>query len=315
MRFPEQALLLADLSPPSRAALSLARSLALRTPLRLQLAHLLPPWPPALVHALFPLAGMGDDAAQLEQELAEHAAQLLLRYLEVSDPDAELWSAPPIVRAGHIPAQISELIHALATDLLILGASDAEGAHPDMLGHTASHALRLSPCPVLLLRGFERTPTLRHILCALDLGSRAHEVVGQALALALLTGASLELCFVLPDPSAQDVHDLLQPTMRSEPKRAVERARDKINALFERTVSQLTIPYPMQARARELLRQRHIVLGDPAPALIARAAETGADLVAFGSRDPDKQQAHALGRTAWALSRGCPTHLLVVPLR
>jgi nucleotide-binding universal stress UspA family protein len=308
MRPPEQALLLVDLSPPSRAALSLARRLAGLTPLRLQLAHLLPAWHPALRAALFPYAGMGEDEDELGQELAEEAAQQLMRYLEISDPDADLWRAQPAVRIGHTPALLPELLHACSAEIIIMGASDAEGTHPDSLGSTAAHALRLAPCPVLLVRGYERTPSIR-------LSPRCHEVLSHALQLALTVGATLETTFILPDPSARDPHGLLQPTMRFEPKRAVERARDKIDALLERAIQSLDIPHPHQARARELLRARHIALGDTAPAIIERAAETSADLVVFGARDPETQHPHGLGRIAWALSRGCPTHLLVVPPR
>jgi nucleotide-binding universal stress UspA family protein len=315
MRPPQQALLLADLSPPSRAALALARQLAGLTPLRLQLAHLLPSWHPALRAALFPYAGMGEDEQELGQELAEEAAQLLSRYLEISDPDADLWLAPPAVRIGPTPASLPELLHASGAEIVIMGASDADGAHHDALGNTAAHALRLSPCPVLLVRAYERVPSIKHILCAIDLSPRCHEVLAHALSLALTTGATLELTFILPDPASADVHGLLQPTMRFEPKRAVERARDKIDALLDSALQQLDIPHPHQARARDLLRARHIALGDPAPAITERAASSNADLVVFGTRDPEAQHSHLLGRTAWALSRGCPTHLLVVPLR
>jgi nucleotide-binding universal stress UspA family protein len=309
----EQALVLVDLDASSRVALAAAKKLRSSSPqLRIQLAHILPSWHPALRSALFPYAGLGDDEQELLAELHAHTLPLLNQHLAISDPDAEHWLGHPRILSGPTPDALQALLPSLDLQIILAGACSTR-AHHDSLGSTASHLLRLATCPVLLLKPYESQPSIQHILCAIDLSDSSHHVLSAALSLAIATGASLETTFILPDPQADDPHGLLQSSLRFEPKRALERAQDKINALIDRSTQLLHIPFPHQARAKQLLQQRHIALGDPAPALLERAHTSNADLIAFSSKKTSNTSPSLLGRTAWQLARSSHTHLLFVP--
>ncbi len=309
----EQVFLPLDLSSSSRAALAMAQSLS-DPPPRLQLAHVLEGWTPTMRRVLFPFAAMGEDEVQFEHALTQEAGAALQQHLDIARFDDERWLSAPLIRMGNPKEEIAALLRAQPCDLIVMGACGEHGVAPETLGSIARCVLRHATQPVLLTRDHTRRPKLRHILCAVDLSTRSHEVVSAALGLAISTGSSLELMHVLADPLGDDPHHMLRGQVKFNPQQVLDRSRDKLDALFERAIDAVAVPFEHKKRAAHLLRQRHVIVGDVSRALLERADATDADLIVVGSRDLQRTPAPAMGRVCWAVAHRSTSHVLVVPI-
>ena len=321
----EQVLVALDPSPHSRAALALGRQLALaagrvphQAPARLQPLHVVDPWPPFMQRVLFPYAALGEDTVALEHELIEAARQDLLARFELDaeggqgDDGVEV-AAPQLVY-GPVREVVAEAVHRLGPDLVVMGAYGASGVQPEALGATAARVLRSVVQPVLLIRDPQQRPQLRRILVGLDLTPRSTEVLAAALGLALLCEAALQTVYVLPDPLRGDTNQILSGALRYDERAAIARARAKIEALFDRAAAQQDVPLAQKSRAREMMKQRETLHGDPALALLERAAAFDADLLVVGSRDAQRPGSPLLGRVAQTVAARAPCHAMIVPL-
>ena len=302
-----------DHSSHSRAALSVARLLASGPDTALTTAHALPEWHPALRDALFPYAALGEDEVALLDELSKVAHAQLVERLRLSEDEA---SALRVLPSGGREAIAAEL-RRHDVDLVVMGAFGESGVRPEALGSTAAHMLRHVTQPLLLVREHSvlgGPQAFQKILCAVDLSQRSRDVVAHALALALHTGAEMELLHVFPDPLTHDTNQLLGSALSFDPAHALTRAKDKIEALFERACADLEIPLAERTRAARCLKTRRTLIGDPAQTIVTHADAQGADLVVVGTRNLQHDPSSGLGRVAWHVSRACPTHVLCVPL-
>lgn len=307
---PQQLFVPLDHSSHARAALQMARALASGPDATITTAHALPEWHPALREALFPYAALGEDEVALMDELARAAHAQLVTRMALDEDEA---SALKVLPSGGRAAIVEEL-RRHDVGMVVMGAFGESGVRPEALGSTAAHMLRHVTQPLLLVRGHSSRGRLQKILCAVDLSQRSRDVVAHALALALHTGAEMELLHVLPDPLTHDTNQLLSAALSFDPARALTRAKDKIEALFERACADMEIPLAERTRAARCLKTRRTLIGDPAQTILAHADAQGADLVVLGTRNLQEEPSSGLGRVVWHVSRACPAHVLCVPL-
>jgi nucleotide-binding universal stress UspA family protein len=307
----EQVLVPVDFSSFSRSALAFARNLGNESPL-VQLVHVLEGWAPHVRNVLFPYAALGEDEVEFEHELIEHAYEHLCKYFRIDRKGEKGLLAEPMVRMGPSKTLLSELSRTVACDMVVVGAFGEGGVAPEALGSTTERLLRSVSQPIALVRDYDRSPRLNHIVAAVDLTPASLNVFAKAVGLALQTGATLETLFVLPSPFTQDAHKLLSNQIKFNPGQALSRSNEKLDALFERLRNSLDVPFPLRDAAKKLMDKRHVLVGDPASEIVRHAYESGADLVVVGAHTPGGRS-RALGRVAWTVARTCPTHVLVVP--
>lgn len=309
----EQVFVPVDFSRSSRAALAMASALVAPPP-RLHLAHVLARWPVYMRDVLFPYAALGEDEVEFEHELIERARAAMLTHLELSG-EGDGGEQPELtLRMGAPREELPELLTRVDADLVVMGAFGEGGPMPESLGSLAARMLRAATVPVLLTRHFTRAPTIKRVLCALDLTPHNADVLDAAMSVAVATGAELELLFVLPDPLRQDPNNLLRGHVRVKKERLLERERPKIEALFDRAQQQLDVPYPHRARVAELGRNRRVEFGSPANAIVRRADAIDADLIVIGTRNLEQPTSMNLGRVSWSVTRTSTTNVLVVPI-
>jgi nucleotide-binding universal stress UspA family protein len=307
----EQVLVPVDFSTFSRAALAFARAIGDESP-RIHLAHALGEWRPYVRRVLFPYAALGEDDVEFEHELIEEARVHMLGHLEI-DPNDDESIATLTLELGHEKKVLSERIRSVGPDMIVMGASGESGVHPNVLGSTAEKLLRSVTRPIVLVRGYDPSPSIKHIVVAVDLTSRSTDVVAKAVGFALQVGASLELVYVLPDPLTQDTNKLLERTLNFKASKILERSRSKIEALFDRMVNQVEVVYPEQDTVRGLLERRKVMVGDPANVIVDYADKVDADMVVVGGSNTKSASNRQLGRVAWTIARSAPTHVMVVP--
>ena len=217
-----------DFSRSSRAALALARSLK-SDPARLEVVHVVRPWPRYMQDVLFPYAPLGEDAPQIEHELLEAARQSLQKFHRLDGKDG----VEPVVTPGEEKAVLPEYARSTAANLVVMGAFGEGGSRPDSLGSVSERMIRAAGAPVLLVRELDARPTLTKILVAVDLSEGSKRVLGTALGVAQAAGAELEIIHVVPDPLADDPGQVLAQSIKYEPRKVLGRGRDRIEALFD----------------------------------------------------------------------------------
>ncbi|MFU8804710.1 MAG: universal stress protein [Bradymonadaceae bacterium] len=308
----EQVLVPVDFSGFSRCALAFARSLGETSP-QIQLAHVIDAWAASTRQVLFPYAAMGEDEIEFEHELLEEARAHLHRYFKIDKSLEKSFISEPIVRMGPVNELLPELARTVDSEMVVMGAFGEGGVHPDALGATAERMLRSVVQPLVLVRDFERKPSIKHIVVAVDLGPKSGDVLERALGLALQTGATMETIYVVPSPFVHDTHNILSQALKFNARQVLSRASDKIDALFERMHQSLEVPHPVRPQAAKLLKSRRTLFGDPSAEIIRHAYENEADLVVVGAHNPQTKTTRTLGRVAWTVARGCPTNVMVVP--
>lgn len=308
----EQVLVPVDFSSSSRSALEFARNLSRESP-PVQLVHVVERLTPYARNILFPYAALGEDEVEFESEIIGEAYEHLLRYFRIDKKASKGLVGEPIVRMGRINTLLRELVFSVDSELIVMGAFGEGGMHPDALGSTAERMLRTVTQPVVLVRDFDSSPRLNHIVVAVDLTPGSVHVFSRALGLALQTGATLETVFVLPSPFINDTNNLLSNTIKFNASHVLNRSEDKIDALFERMREQVHVSFPNKAEAARAMATRTILVGDPATEIVRHAYEKQADLVVVGAYGTHNRSSHTLGRVAWTVARRSPSHVMVVP--
>lgn len=294
-----------DFSRSSRAALSLARSLAdggVVRPL-----HVVQPWPAYMQQVLFPYAPLGEDAAEIEHELVATADAALANYHELGE-DEELE-----VVFGPLKTTIIEQIARTPADLVIAGAFGEGGPMPDTLGSTAERIAMSAGRSVLLVRGIDTKPQVNKILVALDLTEGSERVFEVAARLAIRAGAELETIHVVPDPLRDDQSKVMKSVLKYDRRKTAQQARDRVEALFERLFRSVEPKFSDAADVSKLGKARRVAIGDPALTTIRYAVEVGADAIVVGSQSPRRQTIHH-GRVASTILRRAPVHTCIVPM-
>lgn len=139
-------------------------------------------------------------------------------------------------------------------------------------------------------------PTMRSILAATDLGAASDEVVRSAASLAASTGAELHLL------NAFDIDALPDPAPGQPSFSYPERVRQAEQVLGEQARRAAGAVRPASLR---------VVNYAPDKAILARAAEVGAELIVLGPHRGGGVGAHVLGTTAEAVVKGAEVPCLV----
>lgn len=185
-----------------------------------------------------------------------------------------------------------------AYDLLI-----KTGHRSETLAYTPTdwQLLRGCPAPVLLV-GLKRWRKSRHVLAAVDLGTRArakgalnHRIVDHAAALADAIGAKLRVGYAVPfSPVLRDLDVIDESELKRKGLRRAERFRA---ALAERGIEVGPI---------------HVVIGAPEKALVNLAAKTAAAVVVLGCVGRKKLAGRVIGNTAEKLLRLLKADVLAI---
>ncbi len=300
-----------DFSRSSRAALSFARGLS-DDHTRVELVHVVDRWPQFMQDVLFPYAPLGEDAVEIEAELVRAAERSLMNYHDI-DPDSDELDGP-IVWSGPEKETLAERARARGAQLIVMGASGESGVQPDVLGSVAERMIRSGARPVLLMRAHDPRPVVRRILVALDLTEGSRRVVETAVGLSQRFDAELEIIHVVPDPLVDDQSDVLASVLKFNRRKVADRTRDRVEALFDRLMRDLSPAFGEESEVRELLSRRRVTIGDPAAAIVAHATEHDSDLVLVGTNDPSRGDTAYLGRVACTVARRAPMHVCVVPV-
>lgn len=299
-----------DMSSASKTALELALTLGQPHP-QLHVAHVLEAWRAYQRRVLFPYAALGEDDVEFEHELCEVARDLITAHYDL---DERTLGAPMAVRMGQLRQELPAMLSRIDADLIVMGAFGEGGVSPESLGSTATTIVRHAIQPTLLVREYTHKPQIKSIICALDLSPQSSEVLKAALGLAVRAEADLEIIYVLPDPLAQDTNNLLRSQLKFNRKQLIDKSKDKIDALFERALQSIEIPFPHRATVEKLWQRRRILCGDPSKEIIAHADASGADVIVVGSRNIQNSPNHQLGQVCWSITRRATCHVLVVPL-
>jgi len=268
-----------------------AVALAERTGAQLHLVHAYPPD----AEALRRYRRAGFVGAEPERFYGEELEE------ELAD-DARTLGRPAGIRCHAVAGAAAEVLPSLAAgldaDMVVVGPSHRGRIAGAVLGTTAQAVLRASAAPVLLLRGKLPDRPLRVLLAAdLTAHSAAAHARGVDLAarLAGVYGTDARTVYVAAAPLAAE-----GAGFGDEP---LDGAMDELRAMLSAQAVGGTGPGP-EPRVRA---------GEPAPGIVAEAAEWGADLVVLGTHGRRGAARWLLGSVAETVLRTAPCSVLVVP--
>lgn len=142
-----------DFSESSKAAFSLAYSLARDHGVRMIVLNVIP----AGTYEILSLAqlGLGESERQFEDEIRHGLRQL-------QPPDNRVFMEYKLAK-GDPAKSIVKMAEDARCDLIVLGTHGRSGLRRVLMGSVAEHVLRLAPCPVLVLNA-RVTPADRSVL-------------------------------------------------------------------------------------------------------------------------------------------------------
>ncbi|MCB9616252.1 MAG: universal stress protein [Sandaracinus sp.] len=148
MAFPPKHVVVAsDLSESSRTALDTAGFFAREHGAKLELLHVFDPSP--YVPLALPASG-SQLMSQAAKEMRETAEKGLQEQAEAAFPGLEV--SVTCLRREDAGEGISEHAKAVGADLIIVGSHGRTGLKRVLLGSVAERVVRLSTCPVLVVR-------------------------------------------------------------------------------------------------------------------------------------------------------------------
>lgn len=208
-----------------------------------------------------------------------------------------------LVRTGFDPEkEILAVAGELGADLIVLGTHGRRGPAHLLLGSVAASVLRGADCPVLVVPSRRPHPVaaLKRILAPVDFSDASRKAVKHAAALALATGARLDLLHVIPPLDAALPMNLggigavsivsdLEPAAKAE---------------LERMVAEL----PAGVSAESAVWHGAVV-----GSILNRAQESAADLIVIGTTGRTGLDRLLLGSVAENVARLAEVPALVVP--
>ncbi len=227
-----------DFSAPAEHAVERAWGLAREHGATLSLVHVVPSslWEDAGSR----LAGLlGADVPPPDALQARALAQLRRRIAR-RDPRSDV-RCEPLVELGRPAPQLARLAQSLAADLLVVADRGAHSLHDLVLGTTAQHLLRSSPCPVLVVKRAAAAP-YRRVLAPTDFSELSRRAVRATAA--LLPQAQLHLAHAFELPFDGIVRAGVSASARQHYRReAQRRLREDLRAL----AGEVGVPAPHSA--------------------------------------------------------------------
>jgi nucleotide-binding universal stress UspA family protein len=208
-----------------------------------------------------------------------------------------------VVRARHAGPAIVEEAKRRHADLVTLGAP--RSTHRQIFGHTVDYVLKHSTTRVMVAAGKRRwlpfggtntaePGTFNRILVPVKLGPIGEEMLGTAITLAAGHGAVVDALHVVNVPLELPLEDELLPDEEERAAAALAEAR-LLAAEHGVTVETATV------RTRSIGR-----------AIVDRAAETGADVIALGSAPRWRRQSRFFSPTVDYVLRRAESEVLIV---
>jgi nucleotide-binding universal stress UspA family protein len=300
----ESALVPLDGTHHGKAALGVARTLV--DGQSTHLIHVLDEIAPHIRRALFPYAPLGEDEPLILDEMRRLAAEHLADALKLKDAQLERLD----IVFGRPADQIAEHAIKRDADLVICGAFGQWGARPAALGSVTSGVVAQSTVPVWVARDYGAKRQVNSILVAVDLSPATSDLLTKAASLAIKLDATLEILHVIPDPLTQDDQELVKQTLRVDKRQIISKSKEKVDALFERILQKVEVPFPEKERVQTLLSQRRIVFGRPSQEVVSRAQEV--DLVVLGRQSGDTSKIR-IGSVAQAVLNEAASDILISP--
>jgi nucleotide-binding universal stress UspA family protein len=281
-------------------ALPLAASIARRAGAALHLVRVHPPSP------------VGEGIAAFATEKAAWA--LAKSYLDEVAGRLEAGtgvSATTRVLDGPVAATLHEYATSQIADLVVMSTHGRGPLSRFWLGSVADQLAHCLPMPLLLVRPHDapldlaREPALRRLLVGLDGSPRAEAVLGPALGLARLTGATVALLrVVLPPP----VYGMDLPPYAAAGAGAdltiLEELRHEAEAYLTRVADRLR-------GEGHAVEARVAVHTHAATALLEEPAQTGCDLIALATHGRRGLPRLFLGSVADKVVRGAEVPVLL----
>jgi nucleotide-binding universal stress UspA family protein len=244
------------------------------------------------------------EAEELYERLSGLARSEMAALLE-PHRDRMLRIRESIERAPEVERGILDAATADDADLIVMGTHGRRGPAHLFLGSVVSEVLRRAERPVLVVPGRDgrKAGKLSKILAPVDFSPISKRAAADAAAIAQATGAALELFHVVPDlevPLPMNPAGLGAASMVVT--ELVPAAREALS----------TLAAALQVEGSAAIEVWH---GAPAPTILNRAAETGADLVVIGTAGHTGLDRLLLGSVAARIARLAPCPVLVVPGR
>ena len=127
------------------------------------------------------------------------------------------------VAGGEAASAILDEASQSKADLIVMSSHGYSGLTRWLLGSVTEKVLRAATCPVLVVRSSQ---PLRHMLVTLDGSELSGRVVAPAMAAAQALGASVTLLRVVPEISADQMHELDQYEAGLGPRLSLEMQED-----------------------------------------------------------------------------------------
>lgn len=189
--------------------------------------------------------------------------------------------------------------------LIAVGTQGRTGLNRLRLGSTAETLLRTAPCPVLVGRASDVSPSaarvrrfgLPCILVPMDFSVFSKAALRFAVMLAQQLRAKVVLLHVA-EPSGSS---------RSRSVEIMEPVRRRTDRLFQKCIS--------ACRAAEVVSERIVLRGDPVRGILEQAQHVKADLIVMGTQGRRGVKLLALGSVATSVVRKGSCPVLVVKTR
>ncbi|HVR96629.1 MAG TPA: universal stress protein [Thermoanaerobaculia bacterium] len=286
------------LDPGSDAVVRAGLALARGAGARIHLLHVADVEPPVLGYEAAGLLPTFDETqiAWRERELADQ-----VRRLEISA--SELAGSRLVLGVPH--RVIADVAHEVDADLIVTGATRANGPADRLLGSTADRVLRKAFCPVLVVRGDLPQPP-RRVLAPVDLSPLGNDLFHCGLH--LLAGQAgqepihVKAFHVVSFFEALGWHKTETPPPSLETPEEMERlARTHLEAFLR------------EAQADPVAVEGDVRSGDPQIEILAELERNPADLVILGTHGRSGFDRLLLGSVASAVARQAPCSVLLIP--
>jgi nucleotide-binding universal stress UspA family protein len=278
---PKTILSLIDLSQASANVLNWTRLFADKFASQVQILHAM--WPPV------PRTVTQQEGEQLLEEFEERRveARRAIR-AQADDAFGNGLRCEIAVGVGHPVKVVLDGISQLRPELIVLGSHGHNGMARSLMGSVAENVVRESAFPTLVVKGADLAPgqpTVKRLLCPVDLAESAAQFLDASAGLAGSLGATLEVLRVLPGYAADVAGEL--------------------GALRE------WVPQVVRQRCQI---SESVRAGDTAEQIVMFARQHALDLIVVGVEPRRFLEYSVLGRTTERVVRYGPCSVLLLRL-
>jgi nucleotide-binding universal stress UspA family protein len=231
----------------------------------------------------------------------------LHRVADLLEIRAGLWPSVRLL-GGPVVDNLCEHAVEQGADLVVMTTHGRGPLSRIWLGSVADELVRRLPMPLLLVRPQGKAPDwaaepLKNVLIALDGGPLAEAVLGPAVELGRLTGASFTLLGAVPPPPAAAL-DMPAYGAGVVDGTALERVQGEMHAYLE------GVARPLREQGLAV-RTRVVAEGRPAAAILAEAEAQPCDLIALATHGRRGLSRLFLGSVADKVVRGAAASVLL----